>query len=140
MKYILPFILSLIVSACGPNAAEIAEQQRIQDSISAARIDSINTERRFEKLRIQYLDVDSAKNEIQKDYDAVLVRLDSLTEFNEELEEKLIKGTSEVSKLKGEIGKILTNRTLTPAESKKVKSLIGKLNEKVNGLIKPLKK
>jgi hypothetical protein len=137
MKYIFPFLLTLIVWACGAGAAEIAARQRRQDSISAARIDSINTER-IEELRIQYLDVDSAKNEI--DYDAVLVRLDSLTEFNDELDEKLIKGTSDVSKLKGEIGKILTHRTLTLAESTKVKSLIERLSGKVDGLVKELKK
>jgi predicted nuclease with TOPRIM domain len=66
----------------------------------------------------------------------VLVRLDSLIEENYQLEEKLMKKTSAVSKLKEEIGKILTRPVLTPEESKKVRSLIGKLNGRVDRLVK----
>lgn len=140
MKYIFPFLLLVILYSCGSGAAEKAAQQRISDSISAVRIDSINTERRIEELRIQYLDVDSAKNEIQKDFDAVMVRLDSLTEFNEELEEKLSNKASEISKLRGEIGGVLKKHSLTTDESEKVKALIGRLNGKVDGVIKTVKK
>jgi chromosome segregation ATPase len=140
MNYMFPIFLTIVIAGCGPTEAEKTAQQRKSDSISAARIDSINNERRIEELSKQYLEVDSAKNVIQIEYDAVLVRLDSLTEDNDELEEKLMSKTSEVSKLKGEIGQILTKRTLTQEESKKVKSLIGKLNEKVDGMVKGVRK
>lgn len=136
MKYIYPILLATIIAGCGPTEAEKAEQQRKLDSLSAARIDSINKERRIAELSKQYLNVDSAKNQIQIVYDAVLVRLDSLTEFNEELEEKLIKKTSEVSKLKGAIAEILSKPILTPEESKKVRSLIGKLEGRVDGWVR----
>lgn len=134
MKYIYPILLAIIISACGPTEAEKAEQQRKLDSLSAARADSINNERRIEELSKQYLNVDSAKNQIQIVYDAVLVRLDSLTEFNEELEGKLMKKTSEVSRLKEEIGKIMAKPVLTSEESVKVKLLIGKLGGLVKGM------
>jgi dGTP triphosphohydrolase len=134
MKYIYPLII--IISGCGSGAAEKEAQQRKLDSIAAARIDSINNERRIEELSKQYLNVDSAKNQIQIEYDAVLVRLDSLTEFNEKLEEKLIKKTSEASKLKEEIGKIMAKPVLNSEESVKVKLLIGKLNGVVDRLVK----
>lgn len=140
MKYIYPFLLAIIISACGPTEAEKAEKQRISDSLSAARIDSINNEKRIEELSKLYLNVDSAKNVIQIEYDAVLVRLDSLIEDNYKLEEKLMKKTSEVSKLKDEIGKILTRPVLTPEESTKVRSLIGKLDKSVDGLVKGRKR
>jgi len=136
MKYIYSILLAILIAACGPTEAEKAEQQRISDSLSAARIDSINNERRIEELSKLYLNVDSAKNVIQIEYDEVLVRLDSLTEDNYELEEKLIKKTSDVSKLKEEIGKILVRPVLTPEESTKVRLLIGKLNRKVDGLVR----
>lgn len=140
MKYIYATLLAAIIAACGPTEAEKAEQQRKSDSLSAAKADSINNERRIEEFSKQYLNVDSAKNVIQIEYDAVLVRLDSLTEFNEELEEKLMKKTSEVSKLKGKIGEILTKPVLTPEESIKVTLLIGKLNGEVDKLAKGVRK
>jgi hypothetical protein len=140
MKYIYSILLAIIIAGCGPTEAEKAGQQRKLDSLSAARIDSINNERRIEELSKLYLNVDSAKNQVQIVYDAVLVRLDSLTEENYELEEKLIRKTSEVSKLKGEIGKILAKPILTLEESTKVKLLIGKLNREVDRLVKGVKK
>lgn len=135
IKFAFLFLITVIFTGCGPTEAEKAEQQRKLDSLSVARIDSINRAKRIEELSKQYLNVDSAKNVIQIEYDAVFVRLDSLIEENYELEEKLMRKTSEVSRLKGEIGKILAKPTLTPEESTKVRSLIGKLNEKVDGLI-----
>jgi hypothetical protein len=140
MKYIYSILLAIIIAGCGPTEAEKAEHQRKSDSLSAVRIDSINNERRIEELSKQYLNVDSAKNQIQIVYDAALVRLDSLTEDNYELEEKLMRKTSEVSRLKGEIGKILAKPILTPAESVKVRLLIGKLNREVDRLVKVVKK
>ena len=140
MEYIYSILLAILITACGPTEAEKAEQQRKLDSLSAARADSINNEKRIEELSKQYLNVDSAKNQIQIEYDAVLVRLDSLTEFNEELEEKLMKKTSEVSKLKEEIGHLLSKPVLTSEESTKVRLLIGKLGERVEGLVNERKK
>jgi hypothetical protein len=140
MKYIYPILLAIIIAGCGTNEAEKAERQRKLDSLSAASIDSINKERQLEELYKQYLNVDSAKNKIQIVYDAVLVRLDSLIEENYELEERLIHKTSEVSKLKGEIGKILAKPVLTAEESSKVKLLIGKLDKEVDRLVRGVKK
>lgn len=135
MKYIYPILLAIIIAGCGPTEAEKAEQQRKLDSLSTARIDSINKAKQLEELIEQYVNVDSAKNQIQIVYDAVLVRLDSLIEENYELEGKLMRKTSEVSKLKEEIRKILTKPTLTQAESTKVRSLISKLDREVDRLI-----
>lgn len=140
MKHVYPILLIIIIVGCGPTEAEKAEQQRKLDSLSAARIDSINKAKLIEELSKQYLNVDSAKNVIQIEYDAVFVRLDSLIEENYELEETLMRKTSEVSRLKGEIEKILAKPTLTPEESTKVRSLIGKLDGEIDRLLKGMKK
>ncbi len=78
--------------------------------------------------------VDSSKNELQKSFDAALTRLDSLTGYNNELEGKVNDRTSEIAKLKGQIGGILKKQRLSEGEKKKAQALIGELNDKIANL------
>jgi len=78
--------------------------------------------------------VTDEKSEIQKNFDASLARLDSLTGYNNELEGKLNSSNSEVSKLKSEIRSILNKRNASQAELSRAKQLISTLNEKIGNL------
>lgn len=78
--------------------------------------------------------VTDEKTEVQRNFDAALARLDSVTGSNNTLQGQLTERNSEISKLKGEIRSILNKRNATQAELKKAKELIATLNDKVAGL------
>src|SRR6187399_2833865 len=62
--------------------------------------DKNKSDQQITSLQTQYIAVDSSKNELQKSFDAAVIRLDSLTGFNNELEGKLSDRNSEIDKLK----------------------------------------
>ncbi|GAO44565.1 hypothetical protein [Flavihumibacter petaseus] len=78
--------------------------------------------------------VTDEKTELQRNFDASLARLDSVTGSNNALEGKLTEKNSEITKLKGEIRSILNKKNATAAELKRAKELITTLNDKVAGL------
>ncbi|KYP12947.1 hypothetical protein [Flavihumibacter sp. CACIAM 22H1] len=78
--------------------------------------------------------VTDEKTELQRNFDASLARLDSVTGYNNQLEGKLTDKNSEISKLKTQIRSILNKSNASAAELKKAKSLIAEMNEKVAGL------
>jgi len=78
--------------------------------------------------------VSDEKSELQKNFDATLVRLDSITGNNNELQGKLSERNGEISKLRTEIKSILNKRNATAAELSRARSLINELNEKVGHL------
>jgi predicted nuclease with TOPRIM domain len=96
--------------------------------------DKNKSDQKITQLQTQYVAVDSSKNELQKSFDAALTRLDSLTGYNNELEGKLNDRTSEISKLKGQIGGILKKQRLTEGEKKKAAAMISELNDKIANL------
>ncbi|MFT4024307.1 MAG: hypothetical protein QM664_11045 [Flavihumibacter sp.] len=78
--------------------------------------------------------VTDEKTELQRNFDASLARLDSVTGSNNALEGKLTERNSEITKLKGEIRSILNKKNATAAELTRAKELINTLNDKVAGL------
>ena len=132
MKLFLPLLITVVIAACGNNSANLADQKKIQDSIAAAKLDSI----KFAELQKQYTAVDSSKYELQKSFDLVLTRLDSLTSYNNELEEKLMDRTNDISKLKDQIIVILKKQNLSEPDKAKAHSLIDELNKRVDDFIK----
>ncbi len=78
--------------------------------------------------------VTDEKTELQRNFDASLARLDSVTGNNNALEGKLTEKNSEITKIKGEIRSILNKKNATAAELTKAKALILEMNEKVAGL------
>jgi peptidoglycan hydrolase CwlO-like protein len=78
--------------------------------------------------------VTDEKTELQRNFDASLARLDSVTGNNNALEGKLTEKNGEISKLKGEIRSILNKKNATAAELGKAKSLIAEMNDKVASL------
>lgn len=78
--------------------------------------------------------VTDEKTELQRNFDASLARLDSVTGNNNALEGKLTEKNSEITKLKGEIRSILNKKNATQAELTKAKALIAEMDVKVAGL------
>ena len=86
------------------------------------------------QLQTQVITADSAKQAIQLEYDAAIVRLDSISGAYNQLSGKMSERESEVTKLKSEIRGILSNRNATRAELNRAKSLIEELNGKIMGM------
>lgn len=82
----------------------------------------------------QIAKVTDEKSDLQKNFDATLVRLDSISGNNNELQSRLSERTSEISKLKTEIRSILNKRNATAAELERAKKLINQLNTTVGDL------
>lgn len=82
----------------------------------------------------QIAKVSDEKSELQKNFDATLVRLDSISGNNNELQSRLSERTTEISALKTEIRSILNKRNATAAELQRAKTLINQLNDKVGNL------
>jgi predicted nucleic acid-binding Zn-ribbon protein len=78
--------------------------------------------------------VTDEKSEIQKNFDASLARLDSVSGLNNQLEGKLTDKNSQISKLKVEIRSILNKKNASAAEVKRAKELIADLNTKIESL------
>lgn len=78
--------------------------------------------------------VTDEKSEIQRNFDASLARLDSVTGSNNQLQGKLADRNSEIAKMKAEIRDILNKRNATAAELSRAKTLISELNGKIDGL------
>jgi predicted nuclease with TOPRIM domain len=96
--------------------------------------DKNKTSETIQTQQTQIEKVTDEKSEVQKNFDASLARLDSLTGYNNELEGKLTTRTSEISKLKNEIRSILNKRNATAAELKRAQGLVSELNTKIAGL------
>lgn len=82
----------------------------------------------------QIAQVTDEKTDLKKNFDAAVVRLDSITGNNNELQGQLSARTSEIGKLKTEIRGILNKKNATAAELQHAKDLINELNVKVGNL------
>lgn len=96
--------------------------------------DKNKADQQINTLQSQYAVVDSTKTELQRNYDQIVYRMDSLTGQNNELEGKLTERESEIQKLKNQISAKLKKERLTEAEKKELRSQIAELNDKVNNL------
>ncbi|MEP6699822.1 MAG: hypothetical protein ABJA85_00835 [Bacteroidota bacterium] len=82
----------------------------------------------------QISSLDSSKTDIQREFDNALARLDSVTGSNNNLQGQLTDRQKEIDAKKSEIRKILNDKNATQGQLAKAKSMIGDLNEKINGL------
>jgi peptidoglycan hydrolase CwlO-like protein len=96
--------------------------------------DKNKSDQQITSLQTQYVAVDSSKNELQKSFDAAVIRLDSLTGYNNELEGKLSERNSEIQKMKNNIAAKLKKERLTEREKKELASQITELNTKIGNL------
>lgn len=76
----------------------------------------------------------SARDSVQTIYNASLARLDSLVGSNNSLTGQLTERQTEIVKLKNQINGIIRNKNATADDLKRARTLIGQLNDKINGL------
>jgi uncharacterized phage infection (PIP) family protein YhgE len=76
----------------------------------------------------------TARDSVQYLYNDALTRLDSITGSNNNLNGQLSDRQSDITKLKTEINRIVSNRNATAADLRRAKSLISELNGKIANL------
>ena len=97
-------------------------------------VDKTKSGQVIEKKQAQIVRVTDEKSEIQKSFDESLVRLDSMTGSNTDLNKKLAEKNKEIAKTKTEIRSILNKKNATAAELLKAKELIVSLNDKITNM------
>ena len=84
--------------------------------------------------------IDSAKAQIQSEFIEISAKADSLTQQNTTLQGDLLEKSTQIQKLKTNIGNILRKQGATDKEFAEAKTLIAELNGKVTGLFADLTK
>jgi hypothetical protein len=87
-----------------------------------------------QKEQTQIAKVTEDKGQVQKNFDNALTRLDSLTGYNNKVQNMLAGKQNDVVKLKLQIRSILKKENLTVAEKKKADELVAQLNDKINNM------
>ena len=82
----------------------------------------------------QIAKVSDEKSDVQKNFDASLARLDSMSGLNSGLRSQLSEKNKEIDKKKAEIRSILNKKNATAAELSKAKVLIGELNDNITNM------
>ena len=88
----------------------------------------------IQKQEAQMASVSDEKSDIQKNFDASLARLDSMTGINGKLQSQLSEKNTEIAKVKTEIRSILNKSNATTAELARAKELVASLNGKISSL------
>lgn len=86
------------------------------------------------QLQSQYSNVDSARNEVQTQYNSALSRLDSATGNNTQLQGALSSRQTEINELKKQITSITTRKNATAAELGRARGLINQLNMRIDDM------
>ncbi|MBY0481163.1 MAG: hypothetical protein K2Q21_07395 [Chitinophagaceae bacterium] len=102
--------------------------------------DKSKTKETVTQLETKISNVDSARSAIQAEYTLVSAKADSLTQNNLQLNGALAEKSTEIQKLKSNIGSILQKKNATAAELADAKNMISELNGKINGLFVEIEK
>src|SRR3954468_6941962 len=86
------------------------------------------------QLQTQYSNVDSARNEIQNQYNEALARLDSATGNNTQLQGALAERQKEIDNLKRQITSITSRKNATAGELERARGLINQLNMRIDDM------
>lgn len=96
--------------------------------------DKNKSSEKLSNQQTQITSLDSAKTEIQMEFDNALARLDSVTGANNNLQGQLADRQKEIDAKKAEIRKILNDKNATQSQLAKAKSMITELNDKISTL------
>lgn len=88
----------------------------------------------IQQKQVEIAKVTDEKSDVQKNFDASLARLDSMSTVSTNLEHKLTAKNSEIGRMKSEIRSILNKKNASVAELGRAKKLIDELNGKITGM------
>lgn len=87
----------------------------------------------IEKKDAQYAVLDSSKNQVQREFDDALLRLDAMTGANSKLDSLVKTKDQEIVNIKARIQSLVRKQNATGAELSEARNLISQLNGKIDG-------
>lgn len=102
--------------------------------------DQAQTKKNEAALTAKINTADSARNALQSEYNAALLRLDELTNMNRSLDSLVQTKDDELSAMKNRIQRILNNQIKSDRELGEAKKLIAQLNNQISGYVAEIEK
>ncbi len=96
--------------------------------------DKTQSKKVIQQQETKLVQITDEKSQIQLHFDQSLVRLDSMTGINADLNKTLSEQNKEIAKTKNEIRSILNKKNASAAELSRAKELIVSLNQKITGM------
>lgn len=87
-----------------------------------------------------YANLDSAKNAVQNEYNAAMLRLDELTATNTGLDSMVKRRNSEMDVLKGKFKSLVGKQNATAADLEEAKKLVSELNGRIDEYVKEIER
>jgi peptidoglycan hydrolase CwlO-like protein len=104
-------------------------------SIGYIIYDKSESRQLYANLKEQFTNVDSARSELQNDFNEASKKLDELNGANLSLQGQLAEKNAEIEKKKNEIASILRNKNATAAQLSKAKQMIAELNGQIQDYV-----
>jgi hypothetical protein len=96
------------------------------------------TETKNEKISEELFTETNAKQAVQEEYNAALIRLDEMKSDNASMDSLLTIKNSEIEAIKNRIASIVSNKNATDAQLKDARNMINSLNTKLDGFQKQI--
>lgn len=119
-RILLLSAITLAFFSCNDNKEYTVKQKTISNpSLASVSImgavqpgqDCKQIQRKLTALQNNYVALDSSRNELQRMFDAAIIRLDSLVGYNELLEKKLTERNGEITKLRQQVRTLSAQKT-----------------------------
>ncbi|HEX5668530.1 MAG TPA: hypothetical protein VFX73_06975, partial [Chitinophagaceae bacterium] len=97
--------------------------------------DKSKTKEVIQQKDVQYTMLDSSKNQVQKEYEDALLRLDAMTGANSKLDSLVKTRDKELEQTKSRIKTLVNKQNATASDLAEAKSLIKELNGKIDSYV-----
>jgi len=97
--------------------------------------DKSKTKEVIQQKDVQYSMLDSSKNQVQKEYEDALLRLDAMTGANSKLDSLVKTRDKEIDAVKKRINQLVRKSNASAADLAEARSLIKQLNGKIDGYV-----
>ena len=97
--------------------------------------DKSKTKEVIQQKDVQYIALDSSKNQVQKEYEDALLRLDAMTGTNARLDSLVKSRDKELGDVKTRIQQLVRKQDATSADLTEARNLIRQLNGKIDGYV-----
>ena len=88
----------------------------------------------------QYATLDSAKNQVQKEYDEAMLRINDLTSMNSGLDSLVKTKDKELSVIKDKFKSLIAKQNATKADLEEAKNLVKELNGKISDYVQEIER
>lgn len=130
---IIAFLLFVIAGLIGYIIYDKLQDNKVSDTLNS-------TEKSLAATKIDYQNLDSAKNILQAQYDVAVNKIDTLTTTNMQLSAAMQQRNADIAKKKEYIKSILSKANASEAELKEAQQKISELNGEIENYVAEINK